>query len=392
MTLTSLWIEQRNQLEGKNIWQIMSFAGDGKLRDGNTTSSEFREFLSHIQSGQLKQYLDECINNKFDDNGYVLQDIVNQIGRRLGFKVTDGRYRGKSGQIGYDGLWEFPDGHTVVIEVKTTDAYQINLETIARYRREIIEQKETNEESSSILIVIGREDRDTSDLEAQIRGSRYAWNIRLISVDALIRLMTLKEEVEDPKIIHRISAILIPREFTKLDEIINMVFAAAEDVKEETPIDQEGDIIEEPELTKVKPVSFHAACIDRIEKYVQQPLVKRSRITYSTADETIRVTCSVSKTYTKGGQIQYWFAFHPHQKEFLEAAQKGYAAFGCGTEGMIILIPFQEFSQWLDCMLTTEDERRFYWHVYIVKDNGSLTLYRKKGTSRIQLDKFLLPN
>ena len=145
MTLTSLWIEQRNQLEGKHVWQIISFAGDGKLRDGNTTSIELRDFLSHISSNQLNQFLDECLANKFDDNGYVLQDIVNQIGKRLGFQVFDGRYRGTPGQTGHDGLWVFPDGHLVIIEVKTTDTYQINLDTIARYRREIINQKKSTE-------------------------------------------------------------------------------------------------------------------------------------------------------------------------------------------------------------------------------------------------------
>ena len=91
---------------------------------------------------------------------------------------------------------------------------------------EIISEKE-----SSVLIVVGR--KDTGDLEAQIRGSRFAWNIRLISVDALSRLMSLKEEFENPEIIKRISSILIPREFTKLDEIINLVFSTAEDVKDD---------------------------------------------------------------------------------------------------------------------------------------------------------------
>ena len=58
----------------------------------------------------------------------------------------------------------------------------------------------------------GLEDHET-------RGSKYAWSVRIISVDALVRLLTLKEEIEDPKIIQQISAILIPREFTKLDFI-----------------------------------------------------------------------------------------------------------------------------------------------------------------------------
>ena len=47
---------------------------------------------------------------------------------------------------------------------------------------------------SSILIVVGRD--DTGELEAQVRGSRHAWDIRLISADALVKLVNLKETVE----------------------------------------------------------------------------------------------------------------------------------------------------------------------------------------------------
>jgi hypothetical protein len=51
----------------------------------------------------------------------------------------------------------------------------------------LITSGQLKEDQSSILIVVGRE--DTGDLEAQIRGSRHAWDVRLISVDALLRLM-----------------------------------------------------------------------------------------------------------------------------------------------------------------------------------------------------------
>ena len=391
MSLTKLWIDQRKQLEGKYVRQIITFAGDGKLRDGSATSMEFREFLSHIPSTLLKQYLEECLAEKFDDSGFVLQDIVNQMGRRLGFKVTDGRYRGSTSQIGYDGIWEFPDGHIVILEVKTTDAYQVNLDTIAKYRRELISQGKATEDDSSILIVIGKEDRDTSGLEAQIRGSRHAWNVRLISVDALARLMALKEEVEDPEIIQRISTILIPREFTKLDEIINVVFSTAEDIREEEPEAQEDGIIDEiVATTKVKQVSFHEACIKRIEQHIQQALIKRSRTTYSTAEDALRLICAISKPYERGGQMTFWFAFHPHQKEFLEEVKDGYVAFGCGSEKTLLLIPLQEFAKWLGEMHTTEDQSRLYWHVNITYDGESLILHRKKGAAKIDLNPFLV--
>ena len=389
MTLSSLWSEQRSQLDGKHVWQIITFAGDGKIRDGNSTSSEFRDFLSRIPSNRLNQYLDECLSQKFDDNGFVLQDIVNQIGRRLGFNVTDGRYRGLPSQIGYDGLWQFPDGHTVVVEVKMTDTYQINLETISKYRREIIKEGISSEDNSSILIVIGKEDRNTSDLEAQIRGSRFAWNIRLISVDALARLMSLKEEFEDPEIIRRISTILIPREFTKLDEIINLVFSTAEDVKEEEePTDQDEEELEEK--TRTTPVNFHEACVTRIEKQISQPLLKRSRSTYSTVDQTVHVTLAISKVYKRTGYDGYWFAFHPHHKEFLSGSKNGFIAFGCGSEETLLLIPMSDFFSWLDDLNITEEKHRYYWHVIIRNEDGKLELHPKKGRTRINLKKYLI--
>ena len=166
----------------------------------------------------MKKYSDQCLGNRFNGSVFALQDIINQVGRRLGFKVNDGFYRGSADRVGYDGIWVFPEGHKVIVEVKSTDAYRIDLNTLANYRRSIINKGNASEDASSILIVVGRE--DTGDLEAQIRGSRHAWDIRLISVDGLMLLMFLKEEVEDPNIIRRIYDLLIPREFTKLDEIV----------------------------------------------------------------------------------------------------------------------------------------------------------------------------
>ena len=87
----------------------------------------------------LSRYAEQCLTEKFEASGLALQDIVNQIGRRLGFKVEDGRYRGTSSEIGHDGLWNSPVGNTIIVEVKTTDAYRIDLETLANYRRRLIE-------------------------------------------------------------------------------------------------------------------------------------------------------------------------------------------------------------------------------------------------------------
>lgn len=104
-SITELWTKNQESFDKKTLVQILSFAGDGKLKDSNTTSKEFRELLDQVPSRFLKQFSDNCLTNKFDDSGLALQDIINQIGSRLGFEVEHGLYRGKQNDIGFDGIW-----------------------------------------------------------------------------------------------------------------------------------------------------------------------------------------------------------------------------------------------------------------------------------------------
>lgn len=393
MALSDLWLTARDQLSDKLVKQIISFAGSGQLRDGNDASSDFRDYLSRVPSTFLARYANECLRESFEGSGFALQDIINQIGKRLGFSVTYGRYRGVQSQIGFDGLWRFPNGHSVIIEVKTTDTYRIDLNAVVNYRRGLINQGDCSEDQSSILYIVGRE--DTGGLEAQIRGSRYAWDIRLISIDALLRLLALKEEVEDPRIIEKICAVLIPREYTRVDSIIDIVFSTAEDVRqeeevvepEEHPRDEKHDV-EGPQ--RLAPVDFHEACIRRIEKHLGQSLVKHSRTSYSSPDGTVALTCAVSKEYERHGQQSYWFAFHPHQKEHLESTQQASVSFGCGSDQTVVLIPYSDFSSWLDGMNITSGEDRFYWHVRMSRDGEQLFLHMRGGAEQINLTRYLL--
>ena len=390
MALTDLWTKSKDELSTKQVQQIIAIAGEGRLRDGNSTSAEFRHFLAAIPSELVARYAAECIATAFTDSGLTLQDLVNQIGVRLGFDVTFGRYRGMAGRPGFDGLWRSPGGHALVVEVKTTDAYRIDLNTVAGYRRALIEEG-LSEEQSSILFVVGRQ--DTGDLEAQIRGSRHAWDVRLISIDALIRLMLVKEALEDPSLIRRIHQILVPREFTRLDEIVDILFTAAEDLRQDTDDipPSEGDDDADADEKKFTPVAFHAACVERISAALGKSFVKHSRAAFYTPDDAIRLICAVSREHHRAGQRFYWFAFHPHQGEFAAAAPAGYVAFGCGTPANVLLIPFEVFSPWLEGMNVTALEDRHYRHVQIVSDGRSFTLLQRKGAPRIDLTGFLLP-
>jgi hypothetical protein len=88
MPLVDFWKSSPDQIRSKSVEQLLIFAGDGKLRDGNETSAEFRQFLSHIPSDLLSTYAGQCLTSSFHDSGFALQDIVNQAGRRLGFKAS----------------------------------------------------------------------------------------------------------------------------------------------------------------------------------------------------------------------------------------------------------------------------------------------------------------
>jgi len=55
--------------------------------------------------------------------------------------------------------------------------------------------------------------------------------MRLISADALIKLVQLKEQAEDPQTGRKIRSLLVPREYTRLDEMVDVMFTTAKDVE-----------------------------------------------------------------------------------------------------------------------------------------------------------------
>lgn len=394
MALTSFWLSSEKELATKHIQAMVGLAGEGRLRDASSAATEFREFLSVVPLGQLSRYAIECLGDeKFSDGGRALQDIINEVGRRLGFTVENGLYQGKSGSIGFDGLWCSKNGTSIIVEVKTTDTYSIDLDTLANYRRSLIDGGKIRGESSSILIVVGR--ADTGSWEAQVRGSRHAWDIRLISVQALLRLMEIKHELDDPSVIERIQTVLHPREFTKLDEIVELVFYAAEDVKKEVDLTEAEDADEEddsaPDAKKPKfiPVNFRDACAERLARTWNLPLIKRSFAHYSSADETTGVFCLNSREHTRGGQPSYWFALHPHQVEALKKHSTAALALGCGSVEYMIVIPLAELEKWLPTMWKTSRDERWYWHVVVREMNGP-KLSLTKPLAPIDLSSFVL--
>lgn len=381
-TITQLWLEKKEAFQEKALKQVLSFTGKGELKDNSATSQQFREFLGNIPTKLLREYGEECLTRKFPDSGYALQDIINQTGSRLDFNVEYGLYKGKKNAIGFDGIWKSKDDYSLVVEVKTTDVYRMNLDKFSEYRNRLIEEKKIGKENSSILFVVGRE--DTGDFEVQIRGSRHAWDVRLISVDSLFQLLELKENLNDLKTLQLIKTLLKPIEYTKIDRLLDLIFLTSKDMQSEdaeemmTKDDADDKTNKNGQKKKKEPVNFHEDCISKVENHLKMNLLKNIRTTYVNHETKTRFTCSISKTYTEGKWNKYWYAFHPHQREYMEEVKKGYVILGCGSAKKILLIPFAEFKSWIKSFWTTEKDQRMYWHVHIKELDGKFYIQQPK--------------
>lgn len=396
MPLLDIWRQAPEAVERMNIEQIVTTAGDGVLKDGSACSAELREYLSQVPSARLREYVEHCLASGFAKSGMVLQDLVNELGRRLEYKVTNGRYQGTSNAIGSDGLWLSPEAHSVVAEVKTTDAYRIALDTIAGYREKLKAAGQIAGRSS-ILIVVGRE--DTGELEAQVRGSRHAWDIRLISADALIKLVQIKESAEAAETGLKIRSLLAPMEYTRLDRMIDVMFAAARDVEVATAAEEpaEAPAVGAPSAASVPgpegaSVGGAALVQDQRERIVAAlarragtAFIKRSRALFWDARHARRVACAVSKRHANN---RYWYGYHPRWHDFLSEAEEGHFVLGCTDLAVAFALPLPVVSSVLDAMnTTTEADGQMYWHVHLVEvAPGRHSVLLPKRSSALPLD------
>jgi hypothetical protein len=308
MPLLSFWKSSSEAVLQLTIEQVVTNAGDGNLLDGSDASKELRQFLRLVPSDRLFMYARYCLERSFNRSGRILQDIVNELGRRLEFEVEDGPYQGKPSGIGFDGIWRSAGQRQVIIEVKTTDVYTISLETLGRYKERLISENRVRRDAS-LLIVVGRE--DTGSLEEQVRGSRYAWDMRLISVERLIKLVQVKEKSDDPETLDQIRQLLQPFEYTKIDKIIDVVFTTAADVESQQTTETEppaegpdmaSQVRTDPDLLSVK----RQQAVDAFAALKGKELVKRSRTLFWSPDKELRVCCAVSKRYERDYQ-PYWY-------------------------------------------------------------------------------------
>jgi hypothetical protein len=383
MPLIEIWKATPQTILGMMLPAVVNIATNGDhLKDGSQGAADFRQYLTEIESDKLAEYATYCIENAFPDSGQILQDIVNEMGRRLGFTAENGRYRGVRNDIGFDGIWT-ANGQSLVVEVKTTDAYTIKLDVIAEYRDRLVEAQRVPKDTP-ILIVIGR--NDTASLEAQVRGSRHAWSIRIVGIDALIKLMEINLSTSSDSVTEKIHTILRPFEYTRIDQIVDVVFTTAEDKESELQ-----------ELSPPEQAPFQTATQERTPKDVierkkteaiarlnarEGVMLQRKRHSlYADAADQLHVVVVVSKRYERDNS--YWYAYHAEpQRKFLAQAKKGYMVLGMIDQDFVFAVPFDILERcWDELFETITKNGRKYKHIltYDEKDGFSLRI-RNRGS------------
>lgn len=385
MSLIELFKHNPDSFEGYLAKQIVAFAGDGNIRDDSECSSQLRQYLRSIDTKRLERYAKECLEQSFQDSGLFLQDIVNEFGRRLEFDVENGRYRGTAGAIGFDGIWRVPDGPTIVVEVKTTDTYNVSLETVAQYRTRLVDNG-TLSGDISVLFVVGR--KDTGALEAQIRGSRYAWDMRVVGVESLLRLVRVKEKSSEDQTVTQIRELLQPFEYTRVDRILDVVFSAATDVVQDddeeiaATADRETSAQERTPQKTIEQIRLRA--VESLNKSIVANLVRKRQALFEDREAAVNACVTVSKRYDDKLQ-PYWYAFHPKWDDFLGAADEGYMVFGCVDRTEAFAIPIEVMRSFLPSLNQTIRPDGAYWHVKLAENDGELVLFASKTGERFDL-------
>tara|TARA_X000000950_G_scaffold253836_1_gene317118 strand:+ start:28 stop:1212 length:1185 start_codon:yes stop_codon:yes gene_type:complete len=392
MPLNDLFKKSKETIDKMTIKQLVTLAGgDERLSDDSDAQIEMRDFFTKIENEKLTQYSNMCLKEPFENSGLVLQDIVNEMGRRINFEVKNGLYQGSSKKLGFDGIWRTSD-FDFVIETKTTSKFPINLERAEQIRLGLINDQ-TISPNSATLFVVGRQ--DTLNLEQQIRGSRYSWSMRIIGLESLIKLMGIYENSFSNEVEYKIREMLKPADYTRIDNIVEIVFTTSTDktLSDEITIEDdtetnEGDQekVNNRELHKIKRMEI----ADAFSKSKNTTILPRKTALFSNSDNSLKVAISISKRYNRSDQ-KYWFAYLEPMREFL-STDNSFMVFGLLDKNFAFVLPKKKIEELRPLLNTTpeKENRKEYWHVDFRERDDKIVMNLPKEKSFFELEPYKL--
>jgi hypothetical protein len=366
----------------EELVEIIKSFGAGALRDHSECSLQFRAFLSQVSTDCLRSYTHTVLTERLSNGGLALQDLVNAIGLKLGFDVEPGLYRGRQGEIGFDGLW-MSDEADFLVEVKTSDAYRINLDTIANYAKRVRDSGRSRSKDLSMLLVVGRQ--DTGDLEAQVRGSKHAWETRIIGVEALLEVAEACEEYASEQTKKSVRELLLPVDYTRLDSVLRKIVTAINET--ETLVEQSVEF--------QKPINEYTKHNERAVETIRDLVIadlegeigaigKTSSASFCFGDQHLYVL--VSKRYNRNHH-QYWYAFSGGKARSLKELS-GLVVLGMKDRPYFFLLPSDVFLDALKGMNKVIKGSQEYWQVAVSETNNEFFIDLPLIGSRVDLSPF----
>ncbi len=203
--------------------------------------------------------------------------------------------------------------------------------------------------------------------------------------------------MDAPETTNQIRSVLIPFDNTRLDGIVDIMFATTSDAAgavESNPVEEvatsaaenERSVVADPEAIARK----RSQLLKALSEKVGVSLIKNTRATYWDPSHDIRAVCAVSKAYPDYGEYRYWYAYHPKWDQFLTGGKIGLVAWSCLDLDIAFVMPRAKLAPLLSNMNVTKLEGgKDYWHIKIKKkDDGSYFLHQPLGDKDVSLSPF----
>ena len=208
-------------------------------------------------------------------------------------------------------------------------------------------------------------------------------------------LSTTSESVTE-----KIHTILRPFEYTRIDQIVDVVFTTAEDKGNEIEIDdtaEKSDVALDsnslrqhatPQFTPKSIIELKKSqAIERLNKKFSKVLIKKKNSLFSDRDDEVHAAVAISKKYTRAEDF-YWYAYHEQQRKFLAESKTGLMVYGMSDSDISFAIPNAKLEELRDKLNSTfREDGREYKHIFIHQKSNQYVL-KLKGGEEFGIDQY----
>ncbi len=389
-----------------SLWELLSLASEcAEGGDKPLSSEQFQSYLANqlITPSKLYEYVDSSLTGHISCAGYVVRDIANELGSRLGFAVDRGTGSLPSAAPSYDGVWFHRDSMAIAVDLCIGPRKPNDIRNLLELHKESVSKRKAGK-PMSMLFVVGRD--NTGQLENIVRNLDCAKYVRIASLDHLAKMMMLLEASASNRYGDRLRALLVPDDKVRIDSIIDLAAEAPgfEKLKQSreniTEVRNKDSQAASDASTRRKggdvlsgsSAAIRAGVVLAFNKKYAAQLIKASGSqAFYTDDHYDRGVCVLISRLGPGSSSGgvYWFGYTDTHNKLLQRCKRGYVAFACAGKrnAGVYVIPHQEFTRLLQHVIRAVN--RPMWHIHLLPLHGQMYL-KLRGHKTQNLEKYRL--